>query len=106
MTRRKPSPKSAPNRRSQAIRLTLLPLLASAALARAQAWPGSDCPPGYPGCPSGSQEPSESQYQNPYPYQPNPYPYDWYDYWYDPSYIVVPIQRDGFGSYFWIGTGG
>ena len=109
MTRRPTSPKPGWKRRSRAIRLTLLPLLASAAMARAQAWPSADCPPGYPGCPSGSEYLYQGQDQNPYPYEPSAYPafpYDWYDYYYDPAYIVVPIQRQGFGSYFWIGTAG
>ncbi len=106
MTRRPTSPRPAWRRRSRAVRLTLLPLLASASLARAQAWPGSNCPPDDPSCPSGPAP--QAQPENAYEYQPDPYayPYDWYDYWYDPAYVVVPIQRQGFGTYFWIGTAG
>jgi hypothetical protein len=100
------------HRRSRAVRLTLLPLLASASLAKAQAWPGNDCPPYDPDCrgpcaPAYGQAPD--QYQSQYQVDPNAYPaypYDWYDYWYDPVYVVVPVQRQGFGSYFWIGTAG
>jgi hypothetical protein len=84
-------------RRSSAVRLTLLPLLAAASLARAQEWPGSSCRQDDPSC---AWSGAEYQYQ----YDANA-AFDPY-YWYDPLYLIVPVQRQGFGTYFWMGIAG
>jgi hypothetical protein len=86
--------------------LSLLPLLASAALAKAQSWPGDACSPDDPNCPvvgadSYYQDPSQDQGQDPDQSDSSGYAYSTYS---TPVYVAVPAQgtvvRQGFGSFF------
>ena len=97
-------------RRSRAIRLSLLPLLASAALAKAQSWPGEACRQDDPDCPAAAddssyQDPNQDQGQD--QDQSTAWPYSTYS---SPVYVTVPyyqgVPRGGFGSYFIVGVGG
>jgi hypothetical protein len=112
-------------RRSSVVRLTLLPVLASAAVASAQSAPSdpppSDAPPG--DAPPADAPPADAELAPPSASAPELQPpgmtptiYE-LDCDHDPNWQLRPdclggeddgvvIVRGGFGSYFWSGAGG
>ncbi len=106
------------HRRSRAVRLTLLPVLASASLAKAQTYQGDPpCTSDDPNCPlpvddgtyqdpDPDQDPNQVQVQYPDPDADPSYVNVWTCSTYTPVYVSTPVQRHGFGTYFAAGTGG